>query len=130
MVHVVVGLFIDVETGQILLAKRHPFSSLAGYWELPGGAMEAGEDVQGCLERQMFQSFNVNIHALSVFHELQTEYDGQQFQFTALFAKLLDSELQPQIHEAVKWVELDELLDLELVSATREIGEKLLEAIA
>ena len=130
MVQVVVGLFINVETGQILLAKRHHFSSLAGYWELPGGVMEAGEDVQGCLERQMFQSFNVNIQALNPFYELQTAYDGQHYQFTALFAKLLDSELQPQIHEAVQWVGLDAWLDLELVSATREIGEKLLDAIA
>ena len=129
MQKVVVGLFLDVEQGKILLAKRHPFSQLAGYWEFPGGMQETGESEQGCLERQMFQGFNVNCQAFDAFHEVMSRDESKPITFVALLAKLMDTDLQPQLHEEVKWVDMDDLLDYQLVPDEREIAEKLIAAI-
>ncbi len=130
MQKVVVGLFINTKTAQVLIAKRHSFSPLAGHWEFPGGMLEAGESPQGCLERQIFQLFNANCQALNEFCSYELEYQGAPMQFTALLAQLdEDADLQAQLHEELKWVEIDRLLDYTFVPAQLEIAEKLVSLV-
>ena len=41
-IHVAVGVLIDSK-GCVLLTRRLKGTHLAGYWEFPGGKVEAGE---------------------------------------------------------------------------------------
>ncbi|MCL4807503.1 MAG: NUDIX domain-containing protein, partial [Thermoanaerobaculia bacterium] len=40
-----------VREGRLLLARRPDGDPLAGFWELPGGKVEAGETPEAALER-------------------------------------------------------------------------------
>ena len=41
------------DDGCVLLASRPPGKDYAGYWELPGGKLEAGESVEQALVREL-----------------------------------------------------------------------------
>jgi len=43
-----------VHEGRVLLVKR-AHEPLAGHWSLPGGAVEVGETLEGCLVREMVE---------------------------------------------------------------------------
>ena len=45
----------------ILLAQRPEGKPYAGYWEFPGGKIEAGETLFEALERELIEEINVRI---------------------------------------------------------------------
>ena len=53
-VDVAVGVLIDAE-GRFLLTSRPEGKVYAGYWEFPGGKLEAGETVEQALRRELIE---------------------------------------------------------------------------
>lgn len=49
--------------GKILIAQRRKDKSLGGFWEFPGGKIEAGETCQQTLEREIKEEFDIKIQA-------------------------------------------------------------------
>ena len=49
--------------GKILIAQRRKDKSLGGFWEFPGGKIEAGETCQQTLERKIKEEFDIKIQA-------------------------------------------------------------------
>jgi 8-oxo-dGTP diphosphatase len=62
-VDVAVGVLIDVE-GRFLLTSRPEGKVYAGYWEFPGGKLEAGESVETALRRELHEELGVAIGAV------------------------------------------------------------------
>ena len=52
VVHVAVGVLIR-QDGSFLLTSRPSGKVYAGYWEFPGGKLEAGESVEQALKREL-----------------------------------------------------------------------------
>ena len=59
-IHVAVGVLID-DTSCVLLARRQKGTHLEGYWEFPGGKVEAGESVESALARELSEELGVSI---------------------------------------------------------------------
>src|SRR5690606_15828556 len=47
------------EDGAFLLGRRAPGTFYAGYWEFPGGKVEAGEDAAGALVRELDEELGI-----------------------------------------------------------------------
>ena len=50
---ILVTAAIIEKNGLVLAARRKPGCHLAGYWEFPGGKIEAGETKKQCLAREL-----------------------------------------------------------------------------
>lgn len=59
-VDVAVGVLIDPD-GRFLLTSRPEGKVYAGYWEFPGGKLEAGESVQQALRRELHEELGITI---------------------------------------------------------------------
>ena len=59
-VDVAVGVLIDAE-GRFLLTSRPEGKVYAGYWEFPGGKLEAGESVEAALARELHEELGIVI---------------------------------------------------------------------
>jgi 8-oxo-dGTP diphosphatase len=59
-VDVAVGVLIDAE-GRFLLTSRPVGKVYAGYWEFPGGKLEAGESVEQALRRELHEELGIRI---------------------------------------------------------------------
>lgn len=59
-VDVAVGVLID-STGRFLLTSRPAGKVYAGYWEFPGGKLEAGESVERALRRELHEELGITI---------------------------------------------------------------------
>ena len=62
-VDVAVGVLID-ERGSFLLTSRPEGKVYAGYWEFPGGKLEAGESVEQALRRELHEELGIEIGAV------------------------------------------------------------------
>lgn len=73
-VDVAVGVLVEREAdgreGRFLLTSRPEGKVYAGYWEFPGGKLEAGETVEAALRRELHEEIGVTIGAV---HAWKTE---------------------------------------------------------
>ncbi len=79
-VDVAVGVLIERDAagreGRFLLTSRPLGKVYAGYWEFPGGKLEAGESVEAALARELHEELGVRIEASAVqrWQELVMDY--------------------------------------------------------
>ena len=59
-IDVAVGILMR-PNGDVLLGQRPPGKPYAGYWEFPGGKVEAGEDIATALRREFMEELGVSI---------------------------------------------------------------------
>jgi 8-oxo-dGTP diphosphatase len=57
---VAVGILIS-PTHQLLMTSRPEGKVYAGYWEFPGGKVEAGESIVQALRRELFEELGITI---------------------------------------------------------------------
>jgi 8-oxo-dGTP diphosphatase len=59
-IDVAVGILMQ-PNGDVLLGQRPEGKPYAGYWEFPGGKVEAGEDIFAALQREFVEELGVHI---------------------------------------------------------------------
>lgn len=73
VVDVAVGILISPE-GEFLLTSRPEGKVYAGYWEFPGGKLEALETVEQALRRELQEEIGVTIGTALVWREQLVDY--------------------------------------------------------
>src|SRR5579859_5947742 len=59
-IEVVAAVLHDAQ-GQVLIADRPAGRSFAGYWEFPGGKLEAGESTATALKRELREELGIGV---------------------------------------------------------------------
>ena len=72
-IEVAVGILIR-QDGALLLSTRPEGKPYAGYWEFPGGKLEAGETVEQALRRELIEELGVTIGATQVWRVTEHQY--------------------------------------------------------
>ena len=73
LVDVAVGVLIRT-SGDFLLTSRPPGKAYAGYWEFPGGKLEAGETVAQALSRELTEELGITIGAVTPWKVSMVDY--------------------------------------------------------
>lgn len=73
VVDVAVGVLIAPD-GRFLLTSRPVGKVYAGYWEFPGGKLEAGESVEQALRRELQEEIGLTIGAAQVWRDSLVDY--------------------------------------------------------
>lgn len=108
----------------VLVTRRAPGQSLEGYWEFPGGKLEEGECVAGCIERELQEELGVRSIGGEVIAEATHEYPGGAINLIAIEVELLDSELCLSVHDAAEFVSPADLLSMQLAPADIPLAEE------
>ncbi len=70
---VAVGILVR-DDGALLLSTRPPGKAYEGYWEFPGGKIEAGETVEQALRRELTEELGITIGPASVWQVTEHDY--------------------------------------------------------
>lgn len=70
---VAVGVLVRAD-GALLLSTRPPGKAYEGYWEFPGGKIEAGETVEQALRRELIEELGVTIGPAEVWKVTEHDY--------------------------------------------------------
>ncbi|WP_448873150.1 (deoxy)nucleoside triphosphate pyrophosphohydrolase [Desulfobulbus propionicus] len=112
--------------GAILLARRASGQKLAGYWEFPGGKVEAGETLQSCLEREISEELNWVVQAGEVLATSEYVYEHGAIRLVALAAEIVSGAATLTVHDRLEWVPIGRLLEYRLAPADIPIAQSLL----
>ena len=104
-VDVAVGVLIDA-AGDFLLTSRPEGKVYAGYWEFPGGKLEAGESVEAALRRELHEELGIEIGAAEPWKIELMDYPHARVRlhFCKVFA--WRGEFQMREQQAMAWQRL------------------------
>ena len=105
LVDVAVGVLIR-PNGDFLLTSRPPGKAYAGYWEFPGGKLEAGETVAQALSRELTEELGITIGALTPWKLSMVDYPHALVRLN--FCKVFNwvGELQMREGQSFTWQRL------------------------
>ncbi|OFZ20043.1 MAG: pyrophosphohydrolase [Bdellovibrionales bacterium RBG_16_40_8] len=113
----------------ILLGLRPEGGSLAGLWELPGGKIELGEQPERALARELKEELNIDAE---IGHLLfATTHSYGEIGILILFYEVnyWHGQPQPEHHSNIKWVHLDEISNMPLSDANRNVLDRIIKLL-
>lgn len=104
-VDVAVGVLIDGD-GRFLLTSRPEGKVYAGYWEFPGGKLEAGETVEQALRRELHEELGIDIGVVRPWRVELVDYEHARVRLH--FCKVFDwqGDFQMREGQAMAWQHL------------------------
>ena len=105
VVDVAVGVLLRPD-GSFLLTSRPPGKVYEGYWEFPGGKLEAGENVEQALRRELQEEIGITIGAVQSWKVELVDYPHALVRLN--FCKVFDwsGELQMREGQDFAWQDL------------------------
>ena len=122
--HIIVIVAVIERDARILVTRRLPGTHLAGYWEFPGGKLEAGETHDDCLRRELREELDAEIKVGSKLHTSRFTYPSRALELHFYSCTAL-TEPRPMLGQEMRWVPRSELAELQLPPADIELVRRL-----
>jgi len=118
---VVCGLALKGEN--ILICRRQSGKSLKGYWEFPGGKVEALESYEESLCRELMEELNLTIEIKQHFKSTIHHYDNNSIELISFICSTEDTVTTSTDHDRLEWVKVQNLLSWKLAPADIHIAK-------
>ena len=105
---VAVAVFVKAD-GSFLLASRPEGKPYPGYWEFPGGKIEAGESVLQALKRELFEELNVAITHATPWFTFMMAYTHATVRLHCWRVSAWQGEMRGMEHQQFAWQHVDAL---------------------
>ncbi len=112
---------------RLLAAQRAYPAELAGLWELPGGKVEPGESDEAALHRECGEELGIGVH---LGHRVGGDWPiGAHGVLRVWTARLATGTPIAHEHAALRWLEPDELFDVDWLPGDIAVVEALRELL-
>ena len=102
---VAVGVLL-LPDGAFLLTSRPEGKVYAGYWEFPGGKLEAGETVEQALRRELHEELGITIGAVEPWKTQMVDYPHALVRLHFCKVRQWDGALQMREAQSFAWQQL------------------------
>ncbi|TCS96795.1 8-oxo-dGTP diphosphatase [Hazenella coriacea] len=123
----VVGAVIRNASNQILCAQRSPKMSLPNHWEFPGGKIKQGETPQEALVREIQEELGCKIEVYQLITETKYRYPESEVLLYTFETSIIKGTPKPKEHSEIRWVNSNDLLNLNWSPADLPTVDKLIE---
>ena len=108
-----------------VLATQRGYGAYKGWWEFPGGKVEAGESDEEALKREIREELDMEIETGS--HLSKVEYDYPEFHLTmnCYWCRIREGHVRLLEHEAARWLPLSDLRQVDWLPADVLVVEKI-----
>ncbi len=108
---------------QILVAQRPEGKSMAGYWEFPGGKIEAGEIPEDALIRELKEELDIICHRdhMQAMNFVSYAYPKFHLFMPLWLVTSWQGEINPQEQQAFQWIEPMQLHTLQMPPADKPL---------
>ena len=111
------------EDGSLLIARRPPHAWMPGWWEFPGGKLEANETLKACLAREIREELSVEAAVGRIFHALIHQYPDRRVLLLFHRCRILSGDPPGPAHGGLEfsWARPSELSSYQMLPADQEI---------
>lgn len=109
----------------LLITQRKKGSHQELKWEFPGGKMEAGEDPESCLRREIREELNLNIQVIDIYKVVFHKYENKHIMLLCYECKITSGQLQCLDCNDFKWATVEDLAGYDFAPADIPVVEKI-----
>jgi 8-oxo-dGTP diphosphatase len=107
-------------SGRILIAKRKPEKRYGGFWEFPGGKVEAGETFEQALIREIKEELGAPVRINRVYPGYLFSHRNLRAEFIPVSGTIRPGDITLMEHDAFTFITLTEIDRYELSPYDRE----------
>ena len=100
---------IQDDHGRLLIARRPEGKCLGGFWEFPGGKLEAGESPAEALCRELREELQIEAEITEILEPVEHHYEEFSICLIPCLAKILSGKPDPTEHTEIAWLQSDEI---------------------
>lgn len=116
---------IIIKDDRVLISQRPAGKHLAGYWEFPGGKVEANESDREALARELFEELGIQVHVGDLKHEVCFEYPQKTVHLLFFECRpQADSQAYAKDVADLMWADAEQLEGLQFPPANVAVLEK------
>lgn len=119
----VAAIIYDAE-GRIFATQRG-YGEWEGWWEFPGGKMEAGESPEEALQREIWEELETSIVIERLVATVEWDYPRFHLKMHCYWCHVESGSLILKEHEAARWLAKDELESVKWLPADLQILDKI-----
>ena len=123
----VVAAVIINDNKEVFCARRKDGGELAYKWEFPGGKIELGESNEEALVREIKEEFSTDIKVNDFITTVKHQYNTFHITMHAYYVNVIKGELILNEHTGFKWLQKDQLLELDWAAADLPIVKKVID---
>jgi 8-oxo-dGTP diphosphatase len=122
MLLVTAAALVDID-GRVLVQQRPEGKAMAGLWEFPGGKVEAGENLEQSLIRELREELDIDVTeaCLAPFTFASHAYEDFQLVMPLFVCRVWKGTLRPREGQAIKWLRPVRMTDLPMPPADRPL---------
>lgn len=120
---------VIVHEGRVLACQRSRSGRFALKWEFPGGKVQAGENLEAALGRELNEELGVQAEIGAEVFRVHHKYEEMREELELIFFEVRaePDEIENRVFEKIDWVELQELQQMDFLEADRELIARLAE---
>jgi 8-oxo-dGTP diphosphatase len=119
---------IILNNNKILVTQRSEKMNLPLKWEFPGGKVEKNETEENCLLREIREELNLEIEILKRLESQCFNYETISIRLIPFVAKFKNGEIVLTEHKSFKWLDKEELKNLDWAAADIPVLEEFLKS--
>ena len=117
------------DRGRILICRRASDDECGSLWEFPGGKREEGESLEECIIREIKEEIEADIKIERVFATSIYHFGSREVHFTVFNAVITGGRIKLNVHDACRWVSINELHDYEFMPPDVDFVKKLIDSM-
>ena len=122
-IEVVAAIIHDAE-GRIFATQRG-YGEWEGWWEFPGGKIEAGERAEEALRREIWEELETRIVIERLVTTVEWDYPKFHLKMHCYWCHVESGSLTLKEHEAARWLSKDKLESVKWLPADLQILEEI-----
>lgn len=114
-----------IRDGDKIYATQRGYGEFKGGWEFPGGKIEEGETPEQALIREIKEELDTEIEVGELVDVVEYDYPTFHLLMNCYWCKIVSGDLVLKEHDAARWLNRDELFDVEWLPADIALIDKI-----
>jgi len=109
-----------------VLATQRGYGNYKGWWEFPGGKIEAGEKAEDALVREISEELDAQVNVKTLFDSSEYEYEEFHVRLKCFLCQTPHKDFRFKEHMSAKWLDKQDVHSVKWLGADLPVLEKLI----